>query len=177
MTGEGDAIDIVNVIDRLETLVNTSRTVPVSGNIMVEKKKIMELVDQLRLAIPQEVKAAEEILHRRDNIVNQAANEARHTKAKAEEEYRERLDKTEILTHAQKKAEEMLGDAEHRAARMVQQAEHESESRRTDADAFALQSLRALERELNTLSGSVRKGIDLLAGNAALSGLSGNGRG
>jgi cell division septum initiation protein DivIVA len=161
-------MDIVNIIDRLETLINTSKTMPMTSNIMVEKKKIMELVDQLRLTIPQEVKAAEEILNRKDSIINQAIADARHTKARAEEEFRERLDKSEILTHAQKRAEDILGDAEHRATRMLQQAEAEAHSRRTEADAFALQSLRALERELNTLSGSVRKGIDLLAGSAAI---------
>ena len=50
---------------------------PVTGTIMVEKKKMMELVDQLRLAIPQEVKAAEEVLNRKDSILSQAVTEAR----------------------------------------------------------------------------------------------------
>lgn len=136
---------------------------------MIEKKKLMELVDQLRLAIPQEVKASQEVLNRKDGIINQAVGEARRTKAKAEEEFRERLDKNELVVHAQKKAEETVSDAERRAARLVQQAEHESQVRRTEADAFALQSLRTLERELNTLSGSVRRGIDLLAGSASFS--------
>ena len=55
-------MDILNVIDRLESLMTTSKSVPVSGNIIVDKKKVMELVDQLRFAIPQEVKAAEDDL-------------------------------------------------------------------------------------------------------------------
>lgn len=161
----------------MEALINTSKTVPVAGNVVIDKKKLMELVDQLRLAIPQEVKSAEEVLNRKDNIINQAVTDARRTKAKAEEEFRERLDKNDLVVHAQKKAEEILSDAEHRAGRMLQQAEHEAQVQRTEADAFALQSLRALERELNTLSGSVRKGIDLLAGSAALSRDGGRSRG
>jgi hypothetical protein len=39
----------------------------------------------------------------------------------------------------------------------------------TEADAYALRALRAFERELNSLNGSVRKGIDMLAGNALVS--------
>jgi len=39
----------------LETLVETSKTVPVSGNILIDRKKVMELVDQLRLTIPEEI--------------------------------------------------------------------------------------------------------------------------
>ena len=38
-----------------------------------------------------------------------------------------------------------------------------------EADAYALRALRAFEKELNSLHGSVRKGIDLLAGNALVS--------
>lgn len=67
-SGKGDAIDITDIVDRLETLVNTSKVMPMTGGLIVEKKKITELVDQLRLAIPQEVKAAEEVLARKDNI-------------------------------------------------------------------------------------------------------------
>jgi hypothetical protein len=142
--------------------------VPVSGNVLVDKKRIMELVDQLRLAIPQEVRAAEEVVSQKDHIINQAMIDARRTKARAEDEYRERLDQNEITDLAQKRAEETLADAEERANRMLQQSENEARSQRTEADAYALRSLRALERQLSNITGSVRQGIDLLAQETAL---------
>ena len=46
----------------METLISTSKAMPVGGIALVDKKKVMELVDQLRLSIPQEVKAAGEVL-------------------------------------------------------------------------------------------------------------------
>jgi len=147
----------------LETLLDTSKAVPVSGNVLVDKKKVMELVDQLRLAIPQEVKAADEVLSQKDHILNQATVDARRTKAKAEDDYRERLDQNEITELAQKRADQAIADAEERVNRMLQQSENESRSRRTDADAYALRSLRSLERQLHEISGSVRKGIDMLS--------------
>ena len=136
---------------------------PVSGNVLVDKKKVMELVDQLRLAIPREVKSAEEVLAQKDHILNQAMIDARRTKARAEDEYRERLDQNEITDLAQKRAGDTLSDAEERANRIIQQSELESRSRRVEADAYALRSLRALEKQLNNITGSVRMGIDLLA--------------
>jgi hypothetical protein len=142
----------------------------------MDKKKFKELLDQLRLAVPQEVRAAQEMVTRKDQIVNQALADARHTKVQAEDEFRARLQQTEVLQHAQKRAAETLKDAEERAARLLQQAEAEAQARRTDADAYALRSLRALERELNTVSNSVQKGIDLLAGNTALAGNSARSR-
>jgi hypothetical protein len=160
------------VVDQLETLISTSKSMPVGGIALVDKKKVMELVDQLRLAIPQEVKAAGEVLAQKDQIINSATLDARRTKTKAEEDLREKLSQNEI----QQRAEEALREAELRAARIVEQAETESQARRTEADAYALRSLRAFERELNTLNGSVRKGIDLLAGNALVGTLTSNHR-
>ena len=89
--GRGAIIDIINIIDRLETLVETSKTVPVSGNILIDRKKMMELVDQLRLTIPEEVRAAEDVLSQKDQILNIAQNDARRTKSTAEDELRDRL--------------------------------------------------------------------------------------
>jgi vacuolar-type H+-ATPase subunit I/STV1 len=166
-----DTIDIINVVDRLETLINTSKVMPVNGSLLMDKKKIMELVDQLRLAIPQEMKLADEVLAQKDQIINNAMVEARRAKVKAEDEFKEKLSQNEL----RKRAEEILREAEHRANKIIEQAQAEAQAKRTEADAYALRSLRAFERELNTLNGSVRKGIDLLAGNALVSGGVGSG--
>ena len=147
----------------METLVETSKSVPVSGNVLIDRKKIMELVDQLRLTIPEEVRAAEDLLSRKDQILNIAQNDARRTKSVAEDELRDRLRQSEVVTQAEAKAADTIREAEERITRMLQQSEAEASSRRTEADAYALRSLRSMESELNKLVGSVRKGIQVLA--------------
>ena len=147
----------------METLVETSKSVPVSGNILVDRKKIMELVDQLRLTIPEEIRSAEDVLSQKDQILNTAANDARRTKSMAEDELRDRLNSNELVIQAETRAAETVRDAEERITRMLQQSEAEALSRRTEADAYALRSLRAMESELGKLAVSVRKGIEVLA--------------
>jgi hypothetical protein len=147
----------------LETLVETSKSVPVSGNVLVDKKKVMELVDQLRLTIPEEVRAAEDVLSQKDQILNMAQNDARRTKSTAEDELRDRLRQSEVVMQAEAKAADTVREAEERITRMLQQSETEALSRRTEADAYALRSLRSMELELDKLVGSVRKGIQVLA--------------
>ena len=156
-------MDIINVIDRLETLVETSKSVPVSGNILVDRKKIMELVDQLRLTIPEEVRSAEDVLSQKDQILNTAATDARRTKSMAEDELRDRLNSNELVIQAEARAAQTVRDAEERITRMLQQSEAEAISRKTEADAYALRSLRTMEAELGKLAVSVRKGIEVLA--------------
>ena len=153
----------------METLLDTSKVVPISGNVLIDKKKVMELVDQLRLAIPQEYKAAQEVLAQKDQILNQAIVDARRTKARAEDEYRERLDQNEIIEKAQRKAEQTISEAEERAQRLINQSESSARSQVSDADAYSLHSLRNLERQLNSITASVRKGIDMLAQDTVLS--------
>ena len=143
-----------------------------SGNVLIDRKKAMELVDQLRLAIPQEVRSAEEVISQKDQIINQAQVDARRTKSKAEEDYRERLDQSELVAVAERRAEETLKEAEQKAGQMLMRCEDEARNKCTDADAYALRSLRNLEKELTALTGSVRKGIEVIAGQA-VAGLNG----
>ena len=127
----------------------------------------MELVDQLRLTIPEEIRTAEDVLSQKDQILNTAANDARRTKSMAEDELRDRLNKNEVVTQAETRAAETIRDAEERITRMLEQSEAEAISRKTEADAYALRSLRTMEIELGKLAGSVRKGIEVLAEQAS----------
>ena len=123
----------------------------------------MELVDQLRLTIPEEIRGAEDVLSQKDQILNMAQNDARRTKSVAEDELRDRLRQSEVVVQAENKAADTVKEAEERITRMLQQSEAEAQSRRTEADAYALRSLRSMELELDKLVGSVRKGIQVLA--------------
>ena len=132
---------------------------------MVDKTKLYELVAQLRMAIPQEIHRAEEMLSRKDDIMSSAVTEAHQTRQQLEQDFRSRLNDSEFG----RKAEEILREAEVKSQRIIGQAEQEAEHRRNQADAYALRTLRDLERELNAATGSVRKGIDMLAGSALAS--------
>jgi len=157
----------------LEILINNSKVMPITGSLMMDKARLIELVDQLRLGVPQEVRAAEEVLSQKEQIMNVAMADARRAKAKAEDEFSKQL--TDSEQH--RRAEEILHDAQERASRILQMAEAEAESRRTEADAYALRTLRSLEREINGIGGSVRKGIDMLAGSTLASAAMANNNG
>ena len=121
----------------------------------------------MRLTIPEEIRSAEDVLAQKDQILNTAQKAARRTKSMAEDELRERLNSNELVTQAETRAAEPVRDAEERITRMLQQSEAEALSRKTEADAYALRSLRAMEVELGKLTGSVRKGIEVLAEQAS----------
>ena len=157
-------MDIINIMDRLEALITTSLRVPVTQRTLLDGKKVQELMDQLRLAVPQDVKAAEEILMKKDEILNHAEAVRRHAKTQAEEEFRVRLQQTEVMKEAKRKSEEILEEADRKTTRMISQADVEVRTKRAEADAYAAKTLHNLERQLASNLTSIRNGMALLTG-------------
>jgi len=155
-------MDIINIMDKLDALVQTSSKVPATRNRLVDSDKMSELLEQLRLTIPQDVRASQEVLDKKDTILNQAQIDARRTRNEAEEEFRVRLDQNDLVAAARTKAQQLVEEAEWRADKTVEQSELESRNTRVDADAYAVQTLRNLEHELTSILGAVRKGLDAL---------------
>ena len=155
-------MDIVNIIDKLDALVNTSRKMPVTRSRLVDAEKVMELVEQLRLAIPQDVRAAQEIIEKKDTILNQGQLDARRIRNEAEEEFRIRVNQNDLMDAARHKAEGLVEDAERKSSRLMEHAESESRNTRADADTYIIQSLRSLEHEMTNVLATVRNGLDSL---------------
>ena len=140
----------------------TSTSVPATGRAVVDKAKIQELVDQLRLAIPEDVKAAQEILHQRDTLFTQAQVEARHIKVEAEEQFRTKVNESELVKAARRRADDVISDAQRKAGRLLEQADAEAKARRNEADAYAAEVLRSLDKQLTSLLATVRRGLEAL---------------
>jgi hypothetical protein len=155
-------MDIVNIVDRLDALVNTSRRMPGTHSRLVDAEKVMEVVQQLRLAIPQDMRAAQEVIERKDHILSQAQVDAKRLKAQAEDEFRTRVDQNEIVAVARRNSEQIVEAAERKAARLIEQSESEARRNRAEADAYMIQAMRNLEAELTTVLSTVRKGLETL---------------
>ena len=155
-------MDILNIIDRMESLVSTSARVPATGRTLVDVAKLAELIDQARLAVPQDVKAAHEILLRKDSVLGQAQIEARRLKTSADEEFKTRLNESELVKAARRRADDMIQEAQRKAQRLLEQADTEAKTRRAESDAYALETLRNLEVQLGSLLSTVRRGMDVM---------------
>jgi cell division septum initiation protein DivIVA len=144
-------MDILQLIDRLEELFNDSKTIPLTRNVMVDEDRMLDIIDQMRIAIPEEVKKAQQLLGQRDRVLAQAQEEANRT-----------------LEIARQKADQMVTkdmvaqEAAHRAEQIIAQARADAEGIRADADDYALNSLTQLEDELERISNQVSNGVRLL---------------
>jgi cell division septum initiation protein DivIVA len=144
-------MDILHLIDRLEEILNESRPIPLTHNVLVDEDRILDLIDQMRVAIPDEVKKAQQVLAQRDRILAQAQEEANRTLALAREKSEQLVERDAIVQAAQAKADQI-----------VSQAHASVDNIRTDADQYALDVLTRLEMEMDRSLNQVRNGIKTL---------------
>ena len=144
-------MDILHLIDRLEELLNQSRPFPFTHNVMIDEDRMLDIIDQMRVAIPEEIKKAQQVLNQRDRILAQAQEEANRTISIAREKQDQMVDRDSIVQAAHAKANEILA-----------LAQIERSNSRQEADEYALETLRRLEVELERFLNQVHNGINVL---------------
>jgi cell division septum initiation protein DivIVA len=144
-------MDILHLIDRLEEILNDSRAIPFTHNVVVDEDKVLDLIDQMRVAIPEEVKKSQQLLAQRDRLLAQAQEEANRTLALAREKSEQLVERDAIVQAASARADQI-----------VAQAKADIENTRRDADEYAMDTLNKLEMELDRILTQVRNGINTL---------------
>jgi cell division septum initiation protein DivIVA len=144
-------MDILHLVDRLEELFNQSRPIPLTHSVIVDEDRFLDIIDQMRISIPEEVKKAQQVSAQKDQVLAQAQNEAARTLQLAREKADQLVEK-----------ESLTADAQRRAAQILEQARIEAEQTRIGADHYALDGLLGMEVELERLVNQVRNGIQVL---------------
>lgn len=141
-------MDILQLIDRLEELFNESKNIPLTRNVMVDEDRMLDIIDQMRIAIPEEVKKAQQLLGQRDRVLAQAQEEANRTLELARQKADQLVTKDMVTQEASRRAEQILA-----------QARAEAEGIRADADDYVVDSLTQLQNELERIANQVANGI------------------
>jgi hypothetical protein len=144
-------VDIMFLLERLESLIATGTGVPTTRKVLVDKDAILELIDQLRVAVPEEVHAAKRINAEGERIIEKANDEA-----------------GKITARAQEQAAYLIGEkglterAEAEGRQIVAEAMAVADNVRLGADSYAADVLGTLEAEVRKSLAGIEKGIDVL---------------
>ncbi len=142
-------MDIQHLVDRLEDLIDEGRHLPFSKFTMVDEERALEIIDQMRISIPEEIEKAARILAQRDRVLAQANEEA-----------------ARILQNARQKGEQMLDQeinvqaAHNRAANVIEQARQQAAQIKAESDQYVVQILSRFEQQLVKNLNIVRNGIN-----------------
>ncbi len=143
---------------------------PVVGKVLVDEAEVLDLIDQLKVAVPRSVREAKALLQERERILEQARAEAEHMLAEAQRYAEAKASQSEVVLIAQRQAAELRQEAEReaerlieearrRAAELVGRAEEEAARREAEADRYVREVLTDLEGRLTGALAAVKKGL------------------
>jgi hypothetical protein len=152
-------MDLLYLVDRLETAITKGFVIPIGSKRIIDEDDCLDIIDQMRTAIPDEIKQARRVSQDRDRILAQAKEEADRVVAMAREEAARLADTHEVARAAQD-----------RAMAIQHQAEADAQVTRSGADEYAQavlldlqQRLDELTARLSTLEGTVNNGLTVLS--------------
>ena len=144
-------MDIQFLVERLEALVVNARRLPMTSQIILEQANILDLIDQLRVAIPEEVRQARRINQESDRVLGKAREEAEGIIGAAQEQAALLLQDQSILREAEAKAQELLD-----------RAQSKSDETMRGADQYAADILVRLESDLVKTLSIIKKSLEVL---------------
>lgn len=144
-------MDIQFLVERLEAMVVNARKVPMTSQVILEQATVLDLIDQLRVAIPEEVRQARRVNQESDRVLAKAREEAEQIIGAAQEQAALLLQDQSILREAETKAQEMLD-----------RASAKSDETMRGADEYAADVLVRLESDLVKTLSIVKKSLEVL---------------
>ena len=125
------------MIDELEDTLAEGRRVPFSGRLMIDEERILDIIDRMRVAVPEEIKQARRVVGEQDRLLSEAQ------------------------AHVQQALEEqgLMAAITAERERLLALAEQDAATVRAGADDYARQVLEELEQRLVRLTVSVQNGL------------------
>jgi cell division septum initiation protein DivIVA len=154
-------------------MVAEGRRMPIGAGVVVDRRRLLDLVDQMRAALPNEIKEAEDILKRRDDVLLRADEEAQIKLRRCQEQIDDLLSHDSLVREAQARADMLVREAEARGDRMLADTETRAQARMAEAeklaneqmdeaDRYATEMLRRLDEQLQLFGQNVRTALDSL---------------
>ena len=127
---------IEDFLDLLEETIEDGKSVVLTNKIMVDGEKMKEIIEDIRLNMPEEIRKAKKIVEDRGTILEKAAADAEMTIKKAEEQQQLMVSETEVMKVAQAQANALLAKSNSEANDIIADAKDKSTTMRNSAIKF-----------------------------------------
>ncbi len=101
---------LLDYLDILEDIIDSSKTVPFSSKISVEKEKIIDLISEMRLNLPNEMRQAQRIIEDHDKIISDAKTKATSVLKEADATAKMMTNSHEVFKRATEQANEVMDE-------------------------------------------------------------------
>lgn len=131
-------MEVIKLLEYLQDIFETSSKVPVTGKILVDKKEVMNIVDQIINYLPDELKKAQWLVEEKERILSEALEEASTMKKESIDLLKKQIENHDITKDAKLRAEEIIASAQ-----------RDAKSMRLGARDYADEILCQLEKQIN----------------------------
>ena len=141
---------IEQLINEIEEFIDSCKYQPLSNTkILVNKEELEELLVELRLRIPDEIKQYQKIISNQDAILNEARTQADAMLQEANAQTNELVNEHEIMQRAYANANEVIEQANAQAQAIVDNAVNDANNIRQGAIQYTDDMLRSLQTIIN----------------------------
>jgi phage shock protein A len=160
-------VDIAARIQQLEELISQAKSMPLSSSVLVNRDEVLELVQGMREALPEEVKQARWVVKDREELLAKARRDAEGIVQEGREEQDRLVADQEVVKEAQREAEQVLGEAREEARQIRLEAEDYVDAKLASFEITltkAREQLAKIEAQLGRTHEQVEKGRQRLRG-------------
>jgi F0F1-type ATP synthase membrane subunit b/b' len=146
-------MDSIEKVSTAITLIEEARGVPLSASCVVHRGEILEILDGAKEALPQDLYRAEDIIAKREKLIEEGRSSSEQMIATAREDVARMIEQTAIVQAARDEAKRILDDARTLAA-----------DERAELESYIDGRLATLEVILNKTMDAVARGRERLDG-------------
>lgn len=148
-------MEIFELLESLEDIIERGRSLPFTNKGVIDKDEILDIVKEIRLKLPDELKQAKWVKEERQRILVEAQKEADGIVKEAENRIIAMIDEHEITRKAYEQKKEIIENANERAREI-------SNGTKEYADSLLLHTEDVLTKTLDNLGKNISEALNLM---------------
>jgi vacuolar-type H+-ATPase subunit H len=146
-------MNVMSLLDYLQEEVEDANKVPFSENCMIDRDKLLDMINDIRSILPNEIMEAETIRNQRAQILEDAEKEAEAVLAEAEQKMHQMVEENAITQMAYQQAEEIIENAQNGAREIRRSANEYVEEILTDLENYVQRNLDIVRQNREQMRG------------------------
>ena len=162
--------DLVTQLEHLEEMIMQAKAMPLSSSVLLNRDELLDLVKEMRIAVPEEIKQARFVVRDREELLAKARVRAEEIVETARAEQAQLTSEESVVAAAHDEAGRVVADAEDQAQRVRREADDYVDSRLEQLESVlrrASDSMKQADESLETTVGQVSRGRRHIRGEEA----------
>ena len=154
-------MEIFTLLETLEDILEKSKTVPFTDKCMVERAVILDIIKEIRLKLPDELKQAKWIKEERERIIAEAQKDADDIVKEAENRIISMIDEHEITKKAYEQKTQIIENANEMSREMSRSTKEYADGILSEIE----KTITGLEENMDNINLTLKNAIELIQNN------------